>query len=186
MKAKGKTPKRPTRAALVWDVVAGVLTDKDIAEKHGLTKADVECLRKGEGMPHVVSWIRQWKAECQDNPAAQLALMRRSAVDTMAKAIGGTGSSTSLAAAKEFLNHTLGSRWDALESEASKPAADGPKPALDLMGLPRKLKLQVLRALGGPQDLGDPAGDDDRTSRGRGRDRDDELDGDGDEEDDQT
>ena len=185
MKAKGKTPKRPTCAALVWDVVAGVMTDKDIAAKHDLAEEEIASFRQGKGRPYVARWIRQWRAECEPNPAVQLALMKRSAMNTMARAMGGEASSTSLAAAKEFLNHTLGSRWDDPGGEASKPAAPaGPRPALDLIGLPRKLKLQVLRALGGPEDLGEPAGEEDRP--GRGGDRDDELDGDVDEGDDQT
>ena len=176
MKAKCK---RVNCVALVWDVVAGVMSDQDIADKHGISKAEAGRLREGEGRPYAVRWIRQWKAECQRNPALHLALMKRAAVETMAKAMAGTASNTSLAAAKEFLNHTLGSRWDGQDGEASKPAA-GPRPGLDLMGLPRKLKLQVLRALGGPEDLGGPGGRED--GEGRGGDCDDEFDGDGEDE----
>jgi hypothetical protein len=194
MKAKRK---RLNCVALVWDVVAEVMSDEDIAAKHGLSKAEVGRLRKGEGRPHVTRWIKRWKAECEEDPTLQLALMRRAAVGAMAKAIGGGASSTSLAAAKEFLNHTLGSRWNGQDADAAKASAE-PRPVLDLAGLPRRLKLQVLRALGGPTDLDEPADDenkidDDRPGRGRGGDNpdrghgdaDDEFDSDGENEDDQ-
>jgi hypothetical protein len=172
MKAKRT---RLNGVAFVWDVVAGVMSDDDIAAKHGLGKAEVGGLRKGEGRPHLARWIRQWKAECQRNPSLHLALMKRAAVETMAKAMAGEASNTSLAAAKEFLNHTLGSRWIGQDGQAPQPAAR-PGLELELIGLPRRLKLRVLRALGGPLDLGDAPGDDDDDRDGRD-DFDDEEDG---------
>jgi hypothetical protein len=185
MKAKTK---RMNFVVLVWDVVAGVMTDKDVAAKHGLTKTVVEKLRKCEGRPCVVRWIKRWQIECQGNDAMRLSLMRRSALDTMAKAMGGEASSTSLSAAKEFLNHMLGNRWTGQDADAAKASAE-PRPVLDLTGLPRKLKLQVLRALGGPTDLDPPPAADkhgmEGDGRGLGRDDDSADDEDGDDADDE-
>jgi hypothetical protein len=153
------------------------MSDADIAAKHGLGKKEVEGLRKGEGRPYVAQWIRRWKDECQRNPSLHLALLKRHAVETMAKAMAGEGSSTALAAAKEFLNHTLGSRWIGPDDGEPRPASSGPRPALDLTDLPRGLKIQVLRALGGPLDLGDGPLDDEGSYDGRDLDAEGDCDG---------
>ena len=135
--------------AFARDAAGGHMTQRELAERHGISRATVRRLLAGGRSGRVARLVAELRADllktARLQARRQLARLGGKAVGALEQAMDKPHTSVALGAAKEVLHRVLDETDD---ERLDRPAEETPS----LAGLSPQTRRLVLEELGGPQD----------------------------------